>query len=357
MLRSHRRYLAMVPVLVLVLLLALPSVALADNGVGRFSVFNSVSVGPGETINGDVGSIFSSVSVQGTVRGNVFSVFSSVSVSGNAQVDGTVTSVFSSIAVRNNAVVRGDVTSVFSNISKDNSARIEGTQTSGPGNIDATWPGEVHVDWGDWRGFSRWDTGAGYWIGRVFGGVFSALILAAVSVLVVVLFPRRVEVVKDTMVHTPWSSLGVGFLGLLLSFPLALVLLITCVGFFIVIFGTFLATLLGLVAIGLWVGDRVMDTASTRSRSLVMDVLVGSLILALVMAALDIVPVIGWMSGLIWFGLFSIAFGSVLLSRFGTVPPVLRDTRAAMVVSQPPANPEPPAAPPAPPAAPGDTAQ
>jgi hypothetical protein len=207
--KLHRGLMALVPVVVLVLLLAMPAVAAADDGSGRFSLFGSVNVAPGETVYGDVGSIFSSVSVQGTVTGNVFSLFSSISISGNARVDGTATSVFSSVAVLNNAVVRGNVTSVFSTIHKDAAARIEGSQMSGPASGD--WPTDVRIDLGDWGNMRRVTTGPGYWVGRVFGAVFSALFLAAVSILTVVIFPRRVQVVRETLVNSPWSSLGVGF--------------------------------------------------------------------------------------------------------------------------------------------------
>jgi hypothetical protein len=316
--------LGLVPVIVLVLLLALPSVALADDGGGRFSIFESVYVGPGEVIAGDVGSVFSSVDVRGTVNGNVFSVFSSVNVSGNARVDGTVTSVFSSVGVRNTAQVTGDVTSVFSSVDTDATATILGNRTSGAGLTEGRGP-NVNIDWGDWRTWNlgtRRQAGAGYWLGRISGGVFSALFLAAIGIVTVALFPRRVQIVQDTVVRNPLSSLGVGFLGLVLSLPLALVLLITCCGFFVVLFATFLATLLGLVAVGAWVGDRIMDRADSRPRSPLIDVGVGLLVIALILSALDMTPFINVFSGLAWFALFSLAFGAVLLSRFGSVPPV-----------------------------------
>jgi hypothetical protein len=270
----------------------------------------------------------------------VFSIFSSVSVSGKGQVDGTATSIFSSINLSGDAVVNGDVSTVFSTINKGGNSRINGQEFSGATQMN--WPGEVHVNWSRWDRPWRWgaESGTAGWLSRIFGGIFSALILAAVSIVTVVLFPRRVAVVKDTVTHSPWASLGVGFLGLVLSGPLALLLLITCIGFFVVIIGTFFATLLGLVAIGLWIGGRVMDAAENRPHSAVMDAMVGALILGLIMGALQVVPWIGCLTGLVWFGLFSVAFGAVLLSRFGSVPPVV-----ATLPAPPPMPPAPPAPP------------
>ena len=92
----------------------------------------------------------------------------------------------------------------------------------------------------------------------------------------------------------------------------------------------------------MWIGDRVTDAARPADRSPVVDVAVGALILGLVMAAFDIVPFISCFSGLIWFGIFCLGFGSVLLSRFGTMPPVVPGT--AMMYT-PPTPPAPPASP------------
>ena len=347
MARSRRGLLALIPVVVLILALALPAVALADNGSGRFSVFDSVTVGPDEVVNGDVGSLFSSVNVQGHVTGDVFSLFSSISISGKAQVDGSATSIFSSVSVRDTSVVKGDVTTVFSSIDKSATATIMGQQNVGPANGGAGRNYNFNFGSGEFPWRVNMGAGRDWGIGRIVGGVFSALFLAAAAVITVVLFPRRVKVVKDTIVHSPWPSLGVGFLGLILFPPLTILLACTCIGGIVVLIGTFLSTLLGLVAISMWIGDRVTDAARPADRSPVVDVAVGALILGLVMAAFDIVPFISCFSGLIWFGIFCLGFGSVLLSRFGTMPPVVPGT--AMMYTSP--------TPPAPPASPDVPAQ
>jgi hypothetical protein len=322
MVRRIKSFLIVLPLVGLLALAVMPDIALADDGsqMGAFSVFNSVEVGPNETVEGSAGSIFSSVNVMGHVTGDVFSIFSSVNIGGQAEVDGDVFSIFSSVNVSGNAVVHGSVSSAMSTVNKSPSARIEGQQMSGTGTNRGSVPSINIRPWD-----ARW--GAGAWganlLGNIFGGIFAALLLAAIGVVVVVLMPRRVEVVKQTVAYSPWASLGVGFLGLILSVPLALVLLLTCIGFFVVVIGTFLLTLLGLIAIGLYVGQRVMEGANGRSSSPVMDVMVGTLIIALIMAALNLIPCINCCAGLIWFGLCSLGFGAVLLSRFGSVPPVM----------------------------------
>ena len=282
MLRRIRSFLIVLPLVGLLALALVPGVAFADDGmdVGAFSVFNSVEVGPNETVYGDAGSIFSSVNVMGHVTGDVFSIFSSVNISGQAEVDGDVFSVFSSVNVGGNAVVHGNVTSAMSTVNKSATARIEGEQITG---LESGAPniGPVVIrPWDGGMGTRSWGAGL---VGNILGGIFSALLLAAIGVVIVVLMPKRIEVIKQTVAYSPWASLGVGFLGLILSVPLALVLLLTCVGFFIVAIGTFLLTLVGLVAIGLYVGQRVMEGANGRSSSPVMDVMVGTLIMALIL--------------------------------------------------------------------------
>jgi len=345
MLKQRAARTMVIVMVALVVGLSLPAVALAQGGQGFVSIFESVTIGADQVVEGDVGSIFSSVTVLGRVNGNVFSVFSSVSVGGSAQVTGSVFSIFSNVSVGGNAVVQGDASSVFSQVSVAPTARVMGSQFSGAGNINIRWPRGFRFVYEPWS-----------WSGGIFSGIFFTLFLAALGAVTVALLPRRVEIVKDTLIHNPGASLGVGFLGLLLVLPLSLLLIITCIGPFIVLAGTTIAVLLGLIGIGLWVGQRVMETASTTNRSPITDVVVGTLIVGLIMTALNIVPFLCCIDWLAWIGLLSWALGAVLLSRFGGVPPVVVGAGAPL----PPTLPTPPSPPtsatsPTPPTAEGGT--
>ncbi len=346
MFRSSGRRFLLVAVTVLLLVVAIPAVALADNGGGgRFKVFGSVTVEPGETVFGDAGSIFGSVVVRGRVMGSAFSIFSSVRVSDQAQVNGDTFSifsdvqlsdqaktlgdafsVFSSLAVLGSASVQGDAWTVFSSIDTDPTATIAGSRFSAIDEMEIEGPRDVHIDWGDWdrRWSWRWGPTPMSWTERIGPRVIDALALALVGVLIVVLFPRNVENVKATLVHNPGSSFGVGLLGLLLVPPLALLLLLTCIGFFAVIIGAFLVTLLGLTGIGLWIGERVLDRTGAQTPSLVPDVFLGTLIMALTASLFFIVPYFWWLYYLVWFGLLCLAFGAALLRRLGRVAPVAK---------------------------------
>lgn len=307
--------------LALLLAVVVPGIALADDGSERGSIFSSVRVLPGETINGDVFSIFSNVDVEGNVTGSVFSIFSSVRVAGSGRVQGEAFSIFSNVTVRGNAVVEGDAFSIFSSVDKDASARVLGSTFSAIEKIEAEAPGRVDMDWADWGRLSdwswRWGFQRGGWTERVFGRIFDTLLLAVIGVIVAVLFPRRVEVVRQTMSRNLGASLGVGVLGLILSVPLALLLIITCIGPFLLGLGVFVSTLLGLTSLGQWIGERAIEQASGQDRSTVTDVFVGLLILGLIMAVFFLVPYFWWMYYFVWFGVLSAGFGAVLLSRWG----------------------------------------
>lgn len=337
MLAKHSSRLAFVSLVVLIVALALPGLALAQDGTdGQVSVFESVTIEPGQVVNGDVGSIFSSVSVLGTVNGNVFSIFSSVSVSGQGKVTGNAFSIFSSVDVSGNAVVQGDATSALSSVNVNPPARVLGMRSSGFGNINLQAPRGGQFNFGPWN-----------LVGDIFSGIFSALILAAVGAVAVALFPQRVRIIRDTLVKSPGPSVGVGCLAWILILPLALILIITLCGPFLLGLGAFLATLLGMVAVGLLVGERVMETSAYPSRSMVTDVVVGSLIVGLLLAALNIIPFFCCFNWIVYLAVFSWALGAVLLSRFGGVPP------AVVARPMPPAAYTPPAyTPPAPPAEP-----
>ncbi|HEY0613974.1 MAG TPA: hypothetical protein VGC96_05010, partial [Candidatus Elarobacter sp.] len=59
-------------------------------GHDRIQVFNDVSVGPGETIDGDVDVIFGDATIAGTVHGDCITVFGTCTVLDGGHVDGQI---------------------------------------------------------------------------------------------------------------------------------------------------------------------------------------------------------------------------------------------------------------------------
>lgn len=176
----------------------------------------------------------------------------------------------------------------------------------------AQGPSPVHpFRWGDWP-FGTVD-------GIAFGflhSVITALAVAALGALVVVLLPNQARQVSATAEKSLLPSLGVGCLTVLVALPLIVllaVLIITLPAAILLPLVLGAAWLFGWIALGWLVGERLLAALQAREawRAPVITVIVGVLLLALVGA----VPVIGWLIGL---GVGLVGLGAVVLTLFGT---------------------------------------
>jgi hypothetical protein len=176
----------------------------------------------------------------------------------------------------------------------------------------AQGPTPVHpFRWSDWP--------LGVADGMAFGFLHSlvtALAVAALGALVVVLLPNQARQVSATAEKSLLPSLGVGCLTVLVALPLfvlLVVLIVTIPAAILLPLALGAAWLFGWIALGWLVGERLLVALQARDawRVPVITVIVGVLLLALVGA----VPVIGWLIGL---GAGLVGLGAVILTRFGT---------------------------------------
>jgi hypothetical protein len=151
----------------------------------------------------------------------------------------------------------------------------------------------------------------------------------ALGLLVLALFPRRLDAVSRAFVAHPWKSVFTGLLGIVVL-PLLVVLLVaTLIGIPLVPVAGLLvvaAGVLGFTALAWYVG-RALPFQPQRGTS-VLQLAIGTAIVVLVTA----IPFLG---GMAWVAAMLLTFGAVLRSRFGSQPPALP-------------TPAPPPAPPAP---------
>ncbi len=163
------------------------------------------------------------------------------------------------------------------------------------------------------------DGGIGIVNGAFFGfvhGVITAIAVAALGALVVVMLPSQTKQVSATAEQSALQSLGVGCLTVLVMVPLIVlfaVLIITIPAAVILPFAIAVAWLFGWIALGWLVGEKVLHAVNAREslRMPIVAVMVGVLLLAV----LSQVPLIGWLIGLV-IGL--VGLGAVVLTRFGT---------------------------------------
>lgn len=224
------------------------------------------------------------------------------------------------------AEVEHDVVSVGGSISRDQGAEIGGEEVS----VGVPALSSLATLLGSRMLF-------GHAQSRVFtvGQVLAKFIVYfALGLLVLALFPRRIEVVATTFTTHPWKAIFTGLLGLI-ALPILLVLLVaTLIGIPLVPVGALLvvaAGVLGFTALAFYVG-RSLPLRIERGTS-VLQLAIGTAIVVLVTS----IPIIGWMA---WIAAVLLTFGAVLRSRFGNQPGAPLPT----TIAPPPAGP-PPAAP------------
>ena len=160
------------------------------------------------------------------------------------------------------------------------------------------------------------------------------LITFRLTLLLLALFPRRLDVVSSAFVAHPWKSIFTGLLGLVLL-PLLVVLLIaTLIGIPLVPVAGLLvvaAGVLGFTALAWYLG-RALPLKLERGTA-VLQLALGTAIVVLVTA----IPLLG---GMAWVAAALLTFGAVLRSRFGgQAPPVLPTTEVVGPPSSPPVAP------------------
>lgn len=226
--------------------------------------------------------------------------------------------------------VRGDVVALGGNVTLQNGALVEGDVSAVGGAVTgepfATVRGQIRSSWGTFKGLSpslppvgrpwewQWERG---WTWDVLGGFFTKMLSVLVAVLVVVLFPDRVHKVRQTVLAAPWASLGVGVLAFIAGGIVGLVLLITiCLAIFgaLVLVAVWALGMLGLAALGLEVGERILKGFGAQAFAPAIAVLVGAFVLLL----LTYLPCC--IGALIYLAIASLAIGAAILSRLGAEP-------------------------------------
>jgi hypothetical protein len=137
----------------------------------------------------------------------------------------------------------------------------------------------------------------------------------ALALLVVALFPRRIEAVAASLMANPLKSLMAGFLGLLAQPFLAVLLAVTVVGIPLIavqVLGVAVAGVFGFSALAWWLG-RALPQQATRGL-MVAQLAIGLGVVYLVTQ----IPFLGWF---VWIAAVMFTFGAVLRTRFGTTGP------------------------------------
>jgi len=240
---------------------------------------------------------------------------------GNAEVAGEIGGdlvVFGGrVHLQSTAVVNGQLVTIGGHVQRDEGAEVRGGEVEGFG-------GRYFPNLRFYRTY-RWSLPPegqpveSWLFGRVMAAVravFFTLVIMALGVLVIIFLPRHTNQVARVVFSSPLPSLGVGFAVLVITAILATLLILTCCFSpfgILLLMALAVAVLFGWVAVGLMVGQRLLEAINVQQPiSDVAAVLVGLLLITL----LTYVPCcLGFLFSII---VSSLGLGAVILTRFGT---------------------------------------
>jgi hypothetical protein len=274
----------------------------------RVAYGRALVVPASDWICGDADVYGGGAKVLGHVSGNVVALGGSVTISG--EVDGNVTAFGGSVTLLTTARVAGDVEAWGGHVAHMSGATVAGNVESGDRMRDfagGLWPGDITT----WHFPAFWLLG---W--------------AVVAALVATLLPERTARVRQVARAALGRSLLVGLLTAVLGMGLAVLLFATCIGIpfsLLLLVGLFAAWVLGMVAISLWLGERLLSVMSRGRSSPVLAVVVGATVLTI----MESIPCAGVALTLV---ASCIGLGAALLSRFGGRWPMPSAGKAAPVL-------------------------
>jgi len=300
---------------------ASPAFAQVDvGGEGDRVVFGqNVTIEAGEVVEGSLVVFGGNVVVEegGRVRGDAVVFGGAVRVAG--KIGGNVVAIGGMIRLESSADVGGDVATAGGNVIREKGARVGG-EVLESFDLESFDIGRFFGPQGPRFTVTPPTRGNRLlsWLWRIVRGVITALAVAALGLLVVLLLPEHTRLVSRTVMNSPLPSLGVGVLAAVV-FPLLVVLLvITCVGILltpVVALALVAGALFGWIAIALLIGEKILEALKVTAGDVtpLVAVVVGSLLLSLLSA----VPCLGFLLAIaVWLW----GLGAVVLTRFGTRP-------------------------------------
>jgi cytoskeletal protein CcmA (bactofilin family) len=282
----------------------------ADGNGGRIIFGESFTLESGEEMSGDLVVLGGNVVLESRSRvdGNVVVMGGSARVAG--EVEGDVVTFGGNVVLRSTAIVDGDLVTLGGNVQREPGAVVRGSEVEGLEfeGFPRFWTFPTRVYTSRWT--DRWFSS----IFDVFKAIFTALALAALGLLIVLFWPKQTKVVGQAILVAPLPSGGVGLLTGIVAVALMVLLAITiCLSpVALLLFVALLAAgIYGWAAVGLLVGQRLLEAFKVRVITPLMAVGVGILLLSL----LGAIPCLG---ALVVIVVGCVGLGAVVLTRFGT---------------------------------------
>jgi hypothetical protein len=327
--------------LLALLLIAPASPVLANGGEGVVIFGKDFTLESGEELEGDLAVFGGDVVLEeeSVVNGAVFIIGGNATVAG--EVDDELVVFGGNVELKSTAFIGSDVVAWGGQLEQAEGAVVKGSVSEGvttrffqgPKIVRVVplppTPGRVPLEAGTRFLFNT--------MMDIFKAVITALALMALGLLVVLFLPKQTETVAQAVLAAPLPSLGVGFLTAVVAVGLTALLVITiCLSPIALFIGlaTTAAGFFGWIAVGLLVGQKLLEGLKVQEPAPLLAVVIGVLLISLISA----LPCLGFF---VFLGVASLGLGGVTLTRFGTMsypeglpsPPL------------PPPPPSPPAAP------------
>lgn len=269
--------------------------------------------------NGDV-----TLEIDSHVTGSIVIWNGAIEIEGTVDEDVVVSG--GDIYLGDNAFVEGNVVCSWNcDLEQEEGAHVEGTYTEGD-------PLEgLHINPGNGIPIPSIPSPTSVWVsgpGRVFSwglefirNVAAILVVAAVAGLVALIWPNPTAQIARTLIRTPAPSFGMGLLTSIAATMLIVVLAITiCLSPVAAVAALALgaAGLLGWIAIGAVVGERLMQALNSREAAPLWTVGLGTLVISLIVGGLNSVSCLAPLGWLLTIILGCLGLGAVILTRFGT---------------------------------------
>lgn len=321
------------PILILLLFPISPVYAFTGNLDGRVVFGQSFTLKSGETLDGDLVVFGGEATIEenAMVKGNVVVIGGSLTLDGQATGDAVV--IGGLMTMGDKSSVAGNVTTVGGSLQRAAGAQVGGqivTNIPSPNVQTPTTPivpvpqTNIAMDFNP--------------ILRAFGVLGTAIIFAALAMLLAIFLHPQLDRVAQAIVTEPIIAGGIGLLIAFVS-PIALVILVVILVLTLILIPVAvlaviawailiaLAWLFGIIALGTEVGER-FTKAIHQSWAPVLSAGLGTFLLMFVVGAFGMIPCIGWLAQFI---LGLIGIGAVVMTMFGSRPMY----RPGMIASAP----------------------
>lgn len=323
-----RRRVSVIVLFVLALLVLLAAPVVAQGGEpGKLVVGGDYTLRSGQVLRGDLGVVGGVATIEqgATVDGDVMVAGGVLRIAG--RINGDIAVFGGSVTLEGSAYVSGDLVNFGGSVQRSPGATVAGEEREAGDFIfpdilrGQLFPGVERFDFGqrtapqDSPG--RWLAGVLWWI---LSTGLMILALAALALVVSLLWPRGIERLGKTVVQQPVVVILVGLLTWVVGLGLVVLLAVTICLIPIALLLALvllLAVLLSWVTAGWLVGRSLLAALNVRNATVVMEATVGTLVLAVVYFLVGVIPCTEFIFGVL---IASLGLGAIVLTRFGTRP-------------------------------------